>query len=79
LRRVLKTFSGYSSNVLFIDEPFTGLDRSGKTAVYALLKLEAERCLVLVTDQEKATKGETDAVVWTVTKANRVSTLRGAT
>lgn len=76
LRRVLKTFSGYSSNVLFIDEPFTGLDRSGKTAVYALLKMEAERCLVLVTDQEKATKGETDAAVWTVTKANRVSTLR---
>jgi DNA repair exonuclease SbcCD ATPase subunit len=76
LRRVLKTFSGYSSNVLFIDEPFTGLDRSGKTAVYALLKSEAERCLVLVTDQEKATKGETDARIWTVTKANRISTLK---
>jgi DNA repair exonuclease SbcCD ATPase subunit/DNA repair exonuclease SbcCD nuclease subunit len=75
LRRVLQTFSGYSSNVLFIDEPFTGLDRSGKTAVYALLKTEAERALVLVTDQEKATKGETDCRVWTVTKANRISVL----
>lgn len=75
LRRVLKTFAGYSSSLFFADEPFQGLDGSGKRSIYAVLEEEAKEALVLVTDQDPQSKGSSNADVWTVRKANGISVL----
>jgi hypothetical protein len=52
-----------------------GIDNSGKASVYKLLEEEANSCLVLATDQEKRSKGETESKVWVVRKENKVSVL----
>lgn len=75
LRRVLQEFSGYGASLLFIDEPWVGLDNAGKTSVYRLLEEEARACLVLATDQDKSSKGFAEAAVWTVRKKENMSTL----
>jgi DNA repair exonuclease SbcCD ATPase subunit len=75
LRRVLMQFSGYAASLLFVDEPWVGLDNAGKTSVYRLLEEEARACLVLATDQDKSSKGFAEAAVWTVHKENKMSVL----
>jgi DNA repair exonuclease SbcCD ATPase subunit/DNA repair exonuclease SbcCD nuclease subunit len=75
LRRVLRAFSGYSASFLFVDEPWLGLDKSGKMAIYSLLEEEAKDCLILATDQDKSSKGFTSAKVWVVRKENKISVL----
>lgn len=69
LRKTLIEMSGYSVNLLFIDEPWLGLDISGKSAVYRLLSEESKNVSNLfVTDQDFSSKGSVDCVVWTATK-----------
>ena len=75
LRRVLTAFSGYSSSLLFVDEPWRGIDQSGKANVYQLLETEAKDCLVLATDRDKSSKPFAEARVWTVRKGDKVSAL----
>ena len=75
LRRVLMEFSGYAASILFIDEPWVGLDNAGKTSVYRLLEEEARGVLVLATDQDKSSKGFAEASIWTVRKEDKMSVL----
>jgi ABC-type Mn2+/Zn2+ transport system ATPase subunit len=71
----LKAFSGYNASILFIDEPFMVIDISGIQSVYKVFEEEAREALVLVTDQQKVSKGFADAKVWVVRKENKVSRL----
>jgi DNA repair exonuclease SbcCD ATPase subunit len=75
LRRVLMEFSGYAASLLFIDEPWVGLDNAGKSSVYRLLEEEARGVLVLATDQDKSSKGFAEAKIWTVRKEDKMSVL----
>lgn len=76
LRRTLTQFSGYSSSLLFCDEPWVGLDNSGKKSVYSVLEEEAASCLILVTDQDKASKSFANSdTTWVVRKENGISSL----
>ena len=75
LRRVLMEFSGYAASLLFIDEPWVGLDNAGKSSVYRLLEEEARGVLVLATDQDKSSKGFAEAKIWTVRKEDKMSSL----
>jgi DNA repair exonuclease SbcCD ATPase subunit/DNA repair exonuclease SbcCD nuclease subunit len=75
LRRVLMEFSGYAASILFIDEPWVGLDNAGKSSVYRLLEEEARGVLVLATDQDKSSKGFAEAKIWTVRKEDKMSVL----
>jgi DNA repair exonuclease SbcCD ATPase subunit/DNA repair exonuclease SbcCD nuclease subunit len=75
LRRVLMEFSGYAASLLFIDEPWVGLDNAGKSSVYRLLEEEARGVLVLATDQDKSSKGFAEAKIWTVRKEDKMSAL----
>jgi ABC-type Mn2+/Zn2+ transport system ATPase subunit len=68
-------FSGYAASLLFVDEPWVGLDNAGKTSVYRLLEEEARTLLVLATDQDKSSKGFAEASLWTVRKKDNMSTL----
>jgi DNA repair exonuclease SbcCD ATPase subunit/DNA repair exonuclease SbcCD nuclease subunit len=69
LRKTLIESSGYNCNLLFVDEPGLGIDKSGKRSIYKLLLEESKSCHNLfVTDHDSLSKGELDLTCWTAVK-----------
>lgn len=60
---------GLTWNLLFADEPWMGLDESGKKSIYSLLSsVKVTHGSVIVTDQSEFSKGNIAAHQWTAKK-----------
>lgn len=67
--RALIRDKGLKWNLLFADEPWMGLDESGKKSIYGLLSsIRLSQGAVIVTDQSEFSKGNINAVQWTAKK-----------
>lgn len=71
LRKSLVEMSNYGVNLYFVDEPWLGLDESGKRAAYQVIKNESSSVgNLFVTDQDFSSKGSIEeCTVWTARKS----------